>query len=80
MIIDHKTYPGGMDSWEQRAKSHFPQLDAYATLVHQATGKNVVASYIHMPILGTLLGFKDTSDWTSTETPLEFEEANWLVL
>ncbi|HEY9785162.1 MAG TPA: UvrD-helicase domain-containing protein [Candidatus Obscuribacterales bacterium] len=80
VIVDHKTYPGRMDSWEQRAKSHFPQIDAYARLVHQATGKNVIASYIHMPLLGVLLGFKATSDWTLEETRFVPEEVNWLVL
>jgi ATP-dependent exoDNAse (exonuclease V) beta subunit len=79
VIIDHKSFPGSCDAWNERAISHYPQLDAYAQLVHQATLKSVIASYIHMPIAGTLLSFRSTNKWTS-EQLLDEDVANgWLV-
>ncbi|MCC7532123.1 MAG: PD-(D/E)XK nuclease family protein [Candidatus Melainabacteria bacterium] len=79
VIIDHKCFPGSADSWEQQAFSHYLQLDAYATLVSQSTKKNVLATYIHMPIIGLLLELQSAGNWKSEQLPQESEE-NWLII
>ena len=75
VIIDHKSFPGRYETWEERAISYYPQLDAYAELVKQATTRKVIGLYIHMPVAGSLLRLKAVSDWTSEETlqTAEFE-------
>jgi len=78
VIIDHKSFPGSHDLWCERALSHYAQLDAYGQLVRQATGKEVIASYIHMPIVGGLLSLKAVGPLIS-EQLLSNEEQSWLV-
>ncbi len=79
VVVDHKCFPGSMDSWEQQALGHYPQLDAYARLVSQSTNKNVISTYIHMPIIGALLEIQPVGDWKSEQLPQEIAE-NWLIL
>lgn len=78
VVVDHKSFPGGTDSWETRAISHYPQLDAYAALVEQATSKPVIAKLVHMPLLGLLISLTATASWSSQQLP-HAEEESWLV-
>jgi hypothetical protein len=55
VIIDHKTFPGAPA--EERAREYAPQLAAYRRAVEAAameagTGKKVLATLIHMPVIG----------------------------
>jgi ATP-dependent exoDNAse (exonuclease V) beta subunit len=38
-IVDHKSFPGARDSWEEKAIAHAPQLAIYAQGVEAAIGK-----------------------------------------
>jgi ATP-dependent exoDNAse (exonuclease V) beta subunit len=49
-IIDHKTFPGAQP--EEHARKYSAQLNAYRRAVETATGKNVLAMLIHMPVIG----------------------------
>ena len=58
VIIDHKTFPGREELWEARALSYLPQLQIYAHALEVASNKPVIAAYIHMPIVGSMVEFK----------------------
>jgi ATP-dependent exoDNAse (exonuclease V) beta subunit len=58
VIVDHKSFPGGTDQWADKAKGYAPQLDFYKESVEKSTGKPVIATMIHMPVLGVLLELK----------------------
>lgn len=79
VIVDHKSYPGEFDSWEERALGHYPQLDAYSKLVAGATGKKIIGTYIHMPIAGTMLKLNSVSEWNCESSPPESNQS-WLVI
>jgi ATP-dependent exoDNAse (exonuclease V) beta subunit len=49
VLIDHKTMPHA--DWEH-AKAYAPQLLIYKEAVEEATGKNVLAALLHLPVLG----------------------------
>lgn len=53
-IIDHKSFPGRFELWEERAVGHAPQLAAYACAVESITGRRCSELWIHMPIVGAL--------------------------
>jgi hypothetical protein len=55
VIIDHKSFPGSQVQAVTRAGEHAGQLAAYAAAVSTATGKPVVAMYIHLPVGGTAI-------------------------
>jgi len=50
VVIDHKSYPGGNAA--EHAKQYAPQLAVYKKAVEQATGKPVLKTLIHMPLVG----------------------------
>jgi ATP-dependent exoDNAse (exonuclease V) beta subunit len=57
VIIDHKTFPGA--NAEEEARKYAPQLNAYRRAVEAAvevagTNKKVLATLIHMPVLGKI--------------------------
>lgn len=56
VIIDHKTYSGS--SPEKHAKKYAPQLNAYKAAVEAATGKKVLATLVHMPVVGAIYEVK----------------------
>ncbi len=58
VIVDHKSFPGGTDKWADKAVEYAPQLLFYKESVEKATGRSVIATMIHMPILGTVLELK----------------------
>ena len=53
VVIDHKSY-SGVNATEH-AKEYAPQLDVYKTAVEQATGKPVLNTLIHFPMLGEIV-------------------------
>lgn len=55
VIVDHKTYPGRPETWEERVASYAPQLDLYARLCAAATGRPVEGLYVHLPVTGSML-------------------------
>ena len=52
VIIDHKSFPGSKDRREAKALTYAPQLAMYREAVEKATGKSVIATLIHMPVVG----------------------------
>lgn len=55
VVIDHKSYPGAFDTWEERALSYGAQLALYSSTVGLATGINEIETWVHLPILGQLI-------------------------
>lgn len=55
VLIDHKSFPGRLEEWEQRAIANFGQLAVYKQLIEEATDRPVIAMYIHMPIVGSII-------------------------
>ncbi|GMA74796.1 hypothetical protein GCM10025880_12130 [Methylorubrum aminovorans] len=54
-IIDHKSFPGRLEQWEDRAVGAAPQLAAYAQAVATATGAVCGGLFVHMPLVGTII-------------------------
>jgi ATP-dependent exoDNAse (exonuclease V) beta subunit len=55
VIIDHKSFPGSKEKREEKALSHAPQLAIYREAVEKATKESVIATMIHMPVVGELM-------------------------
>jgi ATP-dependent exoDNAse (exonuclease V) beta subunit len=55
VIIDHKSFPGSKEKREEKALSHAPQLAIYREAVEKATEESVIATIIHMPVVGVML-------------------------
>ena len=55
VIVDHKTYPGRPETWDERVAGYAPQLDLYARLCVAATGRPVEGLYVHLPVTGSML-------------------------
>lgn len=55
IIVDHKSFPGSFDLWEERAKGYAPQLGLYARGVTSATNKPCEELWIHLPLVGAML-------------------------
>jgi ATP-dependent exoDNAse (exonuclease V) beta subunit len=55
VIIDHKSFPGSKEKREEKALSHAPQLAIYREAVEKATEKSVIATIIHMPVVGEMM-------------------------
>ena len=55
LLIDHKTFPGGVDDLTQKAKSFAAQMVAYRAAIETATGTPVLGTWIHFPISGYLV-------------------------
>jgi len=58
VIIDHKSFPGSKDQRQEKTLSYAPQLSMYREAVEKATGKSVIASMIHMPVVGEMWELK----------------------
>ena len=50
IIIDHKSYPGA--DAHDHVKQYAPQLAVYKEAIEKATGKNIIATLVHMPVIG----------------------------
>lgn len=59
-IIDHKSFPGSRDTWDERAIGHAPQVALYADALGQARPDAACELYIHMPVVGGLLRIQRT--------------------
>lgn len=57
-IIDNNSFPGSKDKRQKKALTHAPQLAMYREAVEKATGKSVIATMIHMPVVGELMELK----------------------
>ncbi len=55
VVIDHKSFPGTSAQAIERAAGFAGQLRAYAAAVAAATGKPVVACFLHLPVSGIVL-------------------------
>ena len=55
IVIDHKSYPGAYETWEEKAIGYGGQIAAYAAVVREATGSAEVETWVHMPVVGQLL-------------------------
>ena len=58
VIIDHKGFPGSHDDSEKKALEHGPQLARYKDAIEKATGRPVLKTFIHMPVVGNILEIK----------------------
>jgi len=57
--VDHKSVPGSMDKWTDKAVEYDPQLALYSEAVENATHQGeVMATMIHKPVSGVLLELK----------------------
>ncbi len=54
-IIDHKSFPGSRDSWDERAIAYGSQLTLYAQAVGRARPCSTCELYVHLPLVGGLL-------------------------
>lgn len=54
-IIDHKSFPGSPDTWDERAISYGPQLALYSRAIEAVRPEADVQVFVHMPIVGVLL-------------------------
>ena len=52
IVIDHKSYPGA--DAEKHVKKYAPQLEVYKEAIEKATGKNVISTLIHLPVIGKI--------------------------
>ncbi|RUL51330.1 hypothetical protein [Lysinibacillus antri] len=57
IIIDHKTFPGREELWEEHAVSHLPQFQIYAHALEVTSQKPVLEAWTHMPIVGEMMHF-----------------------
>jgi ATP-dependent exoDNAse (exonuclease V) beta subunit len=55
VIIDHKSFPGSSEEAQKKAARFAGQLGVYAEAVQEATGKEVIGCYIHLPVSGMSL-------------------------
>jgi ATP-dependent exoDNAse (exonuclease V) beta subunit len=65
LLVDHKTFPGTQRIARERVLAHSGQLAAYARAITAATGDPCRGTWIHMPVLGTLVELR-LGEGTST--------------
>ena len=54
VLVDHKSFPGAIDPEGERLASVAGQLALYARAVEAATGRSVVAWWMHQPVVGVV--------------------------
>ena len=52
ILLDHKSSPQGSEQWEELATKHGGQLAAYAAAVEAVTGRQVLESWLVLPVAG----------------------------
>ena len=67
VVIDHKSFPGNLEYAVKKAQGFAAQLAEYAKLVVAATGKQVLACFIHMPVLGIVIPVDPALDTESRQ-------------
>ena len=55
VIVDHKTFPGGIRLQDEKAKAHAAQLALYAEAVGTVSGRRCRGLFIHLPIVGAII-------------------------
>jgi ATP-dependent helicase/nuclease subunit A len=55
VIADHKSFPGRLEKWTEKALQYAPQPALYREATEKATVRPVVVTIIHMPLLGLRL-------------------------
>ena len=55
VLVDHKTFPGGLEIARERAKGYSGQLQAYASAVTAGSGSAAAGMWIHFPVLGHVM-------------------------
>lgn len=55
IIIDHKSSPRPRKDWKDEALKYSGQLKAYKDGVETATGKDVLATWIHLSVAGGMI-------------------------
>ena len=55
VVVDHKTFPGGVDAAAARAAGYAGQLLAYANAISAATSASAVSTWVHFPVLGQII-------------------------
>ncbi len=55
VLIDHKTFPGGVELAVARAQRYGGQLAAYASAIGAALGTAPASTWIHFPVLGRVV-------------------------
>jgi len=53
-VIDHKSFPGDFEAFEERKLQYAGQLSAYAQAIGAATGLPCTGTWVHFPITGTM--------------------------
>ena len=53
VVIDHKSYSG--KNPQEYVKKYAPQLTLYKDAIEKATGKKVIKTLLHLPLLGLVL-------------------------
>ena len=59
VLVDHKLLLGPPETLAEGAAGFAPQLAAYATALAAATGRPVLARFVHLPLHGVVLRFDD---------------------
>jgi ATP-dependent exoDNAse (exonuclease V) beta subunit len=54
-LLDHKTFPGALAAAVERLPRYSGQLATYARAITSATGIPVTSTWIHLPVLGTVI-------------------------
>jgi len=55
VVIDHKSFHGGLSESSEKAATYGGQLWAYGEAIKNATGKSVKSRLIHFPVMGALV-------------------------
>ncbi|MBA3395884.1 MAG: UvrD-helicase domain-containing protein [Deltaproteobacteria bacterium] len=61
-LVDHKTFPGGLDAADERARGYSGQLAAYVAAIRAASGTPPRSTWIHFPVLGRAVEVRLTAD------------------
>jgi ATP-dependent helicase/nuclease subunit A len=55
ILIDHKSFQGGENTWEKKYIENYGQLLAYKEMLEKSFEKPVIKAFIHFPIAGGLV-------------------------
>jgi ATP-dependent helicase/nuclease subunit A len=55
VVIDHKSFHGGLSDASDKAATYGGQLWAYGEAIKNATGKNIKSRLIHFPVMGAMV-------------------------
>jgi ATP-dependent exoDNAse (exonuclease V) beta subunit len=55
IVIDHKTFPGSVVDAKEKAVGFAGQLGMYCDALMHTGGKKVLATYIHLPVIGLMV-------------------------